>query len=140
MDMYFTFFSHYMYTSSKRATLTRHSPNTQTAVPVRDVHGRLATNHQHPQVSAQSSQTAFFLASRSSPSLFSLSRSSARLFRSFSRIARSYSLSSSVRFGARTPSAPAISRPATAVVFSGRLSSRASPELTPLSPRKRPAP
>lgn len=50
----------------------------------------------------------------------------------------SYSLSSSVRFGARTPSAPAINLPATAVVFSGRLSDPALP--TPLSPLLRVAP
>lgn len=39
---------------------------------------------------------------------------------SFSFIARSYALCSSVRFGARIPSAPAIRRFATAVCFSGR--------------------
>jgi hypothetical protein len=83
---------------------------------------------------------AFFLASLSSVSLFSRSFSSARRFLSFSRIARSYSLSSSVRLGARTPSAPAIIRPATAVVFSGLLSSPPTPDPAPLSPLSRPAP
>jgi hypothetical protein len=65
---------------------------------------------------------AFFLASASSFSLFSLSFSSVRLFFSFSLIALSNSLSSSVLFGALTPSAPAINLPATAVVFSGLFS------------------
>jgi hypothetical protein len=68
----------------------------------------------------------------------SFSFSSVLRFFSFSLIARSYSRSSSVRFGALTPSAPAISLPATAVVFSGRLSG--FPALTPLSPRVRLAP
>jgi len=61
----------------------------------------------------------FFLASTASFSFFSLSLSSSRLFFSFSLIALSYSLSSSVLLGALTPNAPAINLPATAVVFSG---------------------
>lgn len=91
----------------------------------------------------QSSQIAFFRASAASLSLFSRSLSASLRFLSFSLITRSYSLSSSVRFGALTPNAPAISRPATAVVFSGRLSrflaplAEAPPVLALLLPRLR---
>lgn len=53
-------------------------------------------------------------------------------------MALSYSLSSSVLFGALTPSAPAINLPATAVVFSGLLSMLPLPAA--LSPRLRDAP
>lgn len=75
---------------------------------------------------------ALFRASAASASLFSLSFSSVLFFLSFSFVARSYSFSSSVLFGALTPNAPAISLPATAVVFSG-LRSRFLP--APLFPR-----
>ena len=73
-----------------------------------------------PSQPAQSSQTALL---RSSPILFSssLSRFSlSRLFLSLSNAALSIARCSSVRLGARTPSAPAISRSAVRVVFSGR--------------------
>jgi hypothetical protein len=104
-------------------------------------HDLIVTSYPTTRKPPQSSQIAFFLASLSSASLLSLSLSSALLFFSFSLIARSNSLSSSVRRGARTPNAPAINRPATAVVFSGRLSRLrgASPPPAPLSPRLRPA-
>lgn len=59
---------------------------------------------------------------RSSSSLAFASSSRARFRRliSCSFMARSYARCSSVRLGARMPSAPAIIRPATAVCFSGR--------------------
>lgn len=72
---------------------------------------------QHPSI--QSSQTAFFASSSFCFASDASSLSLSRLFRSFSRITRSYSLSSSVRLGALLPMPAAIMRAATDVVFSG---------------------
>ncbi len=68
----------------------------------------------------QSSHTCLRACCLRSSSILRSSRSLAILFDSFSRTALSYALASSVFFGAFTPSAPAIIRPAVAVDFSGR--------------------
>jgi hypothetical protein len=83
--------------------------------------------HQPVYNLTQSSHTDLFLSSAACFSCFSLSLSASLLFLSLSLMARSYSLSSSVLLGALTPNAPAISRPATAVVLSGLLAGLAAP-------------
>lgn len=75
-----------------------------------------------------SSHTAAFALSSSSFLFASSSLSRFRRRISCSFIARSYARCSSVLFGARIPSAPAISLPATAVCFSGLLAGDLDPD------------
>lgn len=120
-------------------------PTIHTAQAIHAIHARSAPillqaqKPPSPLAPSQSSQTAFFRLSASSASLLSRSLRSSRALFSLSRVTRSNSLSSSLRFGARTPSAPAISLPATAVVFSGRRAGLAVPLLFPL-PLREPRP
>jgi len=81
-----------------------------------------STSTYHSQPTPHPSQTALLASSLSLSTLPPSSLSLSLLFLSFSLVALSYALPSSVPFGAFTPNAPAIILPAAALLFSGLLS------------------